>query len=214
MQVTAEEHGRLLAELATCREALKGSRQESARRQRALQLLQGLSASGLLPTCPDPQQGFSCGPQPRVPAPHAVAAQSSGPGEWEQGAGPEPSLLQSLLDEAASGLEAEPGLHTSNPRHSPHPSQQQQQGAGPPGSADPLLAAATTAAAAANSAASALEQERGAREAAEGRLREAIKVGGRVVYVKPISSYAHQERSKLRDLSKSTGEHTGAGYRS
>lgn len=163
--ISTDEHARVLNELAACRDALKTARQESARRQRALQLLQGLSGAGL------------------IRAPGGPAAQPGPPA-------PEPLLAQAATAAAtAATAAAQAASCAASPEHMPWPlpADDGEVGAGleyfprGPGAAaqgvagagdDPFAVAATTAAAAAAAAVAALEQERAAREALEAKLKD------------------------------------------
>lgn len=160
--VSVEEHGRVLHELASCKEALKTCRQESARRQRALQLLQGVANSTLL--------------RPQSPACAGAA-----------GGAPEPLLAQAAAAAATAATTAAQAASAAAFASSPLSQSQWQvlgidesdgmagaaAAAGRQGdSEDPFAQAATAAAAAAAAASSALDAERAVREETESKLRE------------------------------------------
>ncbi|GFR47834.1 hypothetical protein Agub_g9612, partial [Astrephomene gubernaculifera] len=150
--VPPEEHRQLQAELSACREQLKSCRAESARRQKALQVLQGM-AIGPSGAAFDPHDSAAA-MRGRVNRPgSAAAAGSAAPGRPPLAPPHAGGMMGSPYDGA--DMHGAPGRFAAGRDD------------------DPLPAALEAAAAGARATAAALEAERAAREAVEGKLREA-----------------------------------------
>ncbi|GLC48074.1 hypothetical protein PLESTB_000056300 [Pleodorina starrii] len=239
--IPAEEHRQLQAELAACREQLKGARAENARRQKALQALQSLAMAQPGSTVQSMDATMGGGPSAALPT--AAMRARTNRFATAPAAGPTgPSLRASF---SSSGAPAGLGSGTSGgglgapipPPHGygtfPHEhmeemnlnvrlapagqGQGQGQGHGALGCGgedDPLQAALEAATANARAATCALEAEREARQGVEAKLREAkAAVERKAALVRDLKRRVEELEALTQKQALAAAEEAGAEAR-